>query len=146
MTSVVTVTASLHLLTDRELVERFYASDGDAFDLLYVRYRSCHIRIATSILGDDLAAQDAVEDAWNQFMDSKKYDPEAGEFRSWMKTVVKRRCFDFAKKKGWWGRVPVDDITLPVVEPDAEVIILCREFWQAYQRCRDNLSEKDRKV
>jgi RNA polymerase sigma factor (sigma-70 family) len=137
---------SLALLTDEELVQRYYGGDGDAFDLLYVRYHSSHIRMAISILGSEAVAEEAVEHAWNQFFDSRGYDAARGEFASWIVMLVKRRCLDMLRKAGWRKTVPSEEAMLFATEPTAENSAIWEQFLEAYRGCRDYLTETQRAV
>lgn len=137
---------SLALLTDKELAERYYGGDGDAFDLLYVRHHSSHIRMAIKILGNESVAEEAVEHAWNQFLDSRGYDPSRGEFAQWMVMVVKRRCLDMLRKAGWRNSISSEEAILYAKEPTAENSSAWEEFLEAYRGCRDCLPERQRIV
>jgi RNA polymerase sigma-70 factor (ECF subfamily) len=137
---------SLALLTDKELVERYYGGDGDAFDLLYVRYHSSHIRMAIKILGSESVAEEVVEHAWNQFFDLRAYDAARGEFAHWMVTLVKRRCLDMLRKAGWRKTIPSEEAILFAPEPMAEDSAIWEQFLEAYRGCRDYLTVTQRAV
>jgi RNA polymerase sigma-70 factor (ECF subfamily) len=75
-------------LSDHSLVERARrGSDSSAFETLMRRYNRRLFRVARSILRDDAAAQDAVQEAYiRAFTHLENYEP-TGSFGAWLTRI-----------------------------------------------------------
>lgn len=80
--------ASLAGVPDRQLVELARRKDDSAFEALMRRYNRRLYRVARSILRDDAAAEDAVQEAYiRAFTHLDKYRP-TGSFAAWLTRIA----------------------------------------------------------
>lgn len=88
--------ASLHdKANDDDLVELLQSQDGRALEFAYDRYSSLAFTLAYRMLGDRQMAEDVVQDAFlSLWRNAARYDPRLSSLRSWLVTIVRRRCID----------------------------------------------------
>ena len=79
--------APVHGLPDLLLIERARAADARAIETLLRRYAQRLFRIARSALGDEEAAESAVEEACVAAFDELKRHEPAGKFAVWLTRV-----------------------------------------------------------
>ncbi|HYB66032.1 MAG TPA: sigma factor-like helix-turn-helix DNA-binding protein [Steroidobacteraceae bacterium] len=80
--------APVHGLPDLLLIERARAADARAIETLLRRYAQRLFRIARSALGDEEAAESAVEEACVAAFDELKRHEPAGKFAVWLTRVA----------------------------------------------------------
>jgi RNA polymerase sigma-70 factor, ECF subfamily len=91
---------SLRDLPDPELVERAQRGEILAFEALLRRYNRRLFRISRSILRDDDAAEDAVQEAYIQaFSQLHRYEP-TGKFGAWLGRVALNRALMLRRSAG----------------------------------------------
>lgn len=81
-------------MDDHDLIERVRRGDGAAFELLVRRHSGAAWRFARSLLHDDFAADEAVQDAFlkaHRALPSFRAD---AAFQTWLFTIVRRMCLD----------------------------------------------------
>jgi len=74
--------------TDRHLIERIVAKDGDAFDELLTRYRDEVVRHADRIVRDEATADDVAQEVFLRVWDRADQWNEEGSFRSWLLRIA----------------------------------------------------------
>lgn len=80
--------------TDEALFARILAGEGDAFDLLVVRWRDRVVDLAHLLTGDRDAAEDIGQEVFLRlFRRPDAYDPSR-PFAAWICTVARNLCHD----------------------------------------------------
>lgn len=78
--------------SDRELLRRVRLGDTRSFDELVRRHLQPAIRLATRLVGDDVAAEDVVQDSFLAVLEAVDgFDP-ARPFAPWFYRIVANRC------------------------------------------------------
>lgn len=111
------------MLSDSEVVARVLGGDHPLFELIMRRYNRRLFRLAYGILGDDLLAQDAVQDTYvSAFLHLNQFRGPDG-FAAWLMRITTRAAFRIARKESGLRAVSVqfDTANLPAeetVEPE----------------------------
>jgi RNA polymerase sigma-70 factor (ECF subfamily) len=83
--------------TDAQLMARVAAGDAAAFEVIYDRYRVPAYSLARRIAGT--AAEDGMQDAFiSLWRTAARFDPERGNLRSWVLTLVRNGCIDALRR------------------------------------------------
>jgi RNA polymerase sigma-70 factor (ECF subfamily) len=78
------------------LVQR---GDARAFEAIYDRHGSAAFSLAYRIAGNRAAAEDIVQEAFlSAWRSSVRYQPERGNLRSWLLSVVHNRAIDYLRR------------------------------------------------
>ncbi len=81
--------------TDRDLLSRLRARDGDAFRLLVERHLPSVLAVARRILRDDAEAEDVAQEALLKLWQSgASLEIGAGGARPWLRRVASNLCID----------------------------------------------------
>jgi RNA polymerase sigma-70 factor (ECF subfamily) len=96
--------------SDEDLVLAFQGGDDHAFAALYGRWRPRATAYAVKILGSPEEAEELVTEAFVTLVEGR-FAP-TGSFRSYLFTVVQRKCLDHLRRRGTRGRV------LPLLKPE----------------------------
>ena len=129
------------LLDDAGLVRLVCGGEGAALEALFGRYGRPCLALARRLLGDDVLAQDVVQEVFLAvWRDPAKYDAERGGFASWLLAMTHHKAVDAVRreetlrKRRTGGDVPdTTESTLPAVD-EAVWSLLRRE------RVRDALA------
>jgi RNA polymerase sigma-70 factor (ECF subfamily) len=120
--------ATLHTVSDEEILGRLQASDSAALALLFDRYARVALGIARRILRDSGEAEDAVQEAFLYiYQKSALFDPAKGTARSWIIHIVYHRALDrreyLARRSFYIGTDvgPLDDALLGETDLDREI-------------------------
>jgi RNA polymerase sigma factor (sigma-70 family) len=85
---------------DMELHRRLAAREVAAFDELYKRYGSAAHGLALRVTGQDLLAQEVVQDAFLALWRAPEaYDPSRGPFRTFFLSLVHHRAVDTVRRE-----------------------------------------------
>ncbi|HLJ83454.1 MAG TPA: sigma-70 family RNA polymerase sigma factor [Candidatus Eremiobacteraceae bacterium] len=80
---------------DETLIAALAGNELDALDVLYDRYHRVAFSMAYRVLGDRLAAEDVVQDAflsvWRQ---ARSFRADRGSARTWLMAIVHHRAID----------------------------------------------------
>ena len=80
---------------DESLIAALAVNELDALDVLYDRYHRVAFSMAYRVLGDRLAAEDVVQDAflsvWRQ---ARSFRADRGSARTWLMSIVHHRAID----------------------------------------------------
>lgn len=79
-------------LTDSQVVQRVVLGDQEAFALLVDRYHARCLRVATHLLADADAADDAVQDAFVRAYRHMGGYREQDKFGAWLMRIVVNQC------------------------------------------------------
>lgn len=84
----------------KSLIDRCLSGDQRAYAELYGQYAAGLYRLAYSILLDAQDTEDVLQDAFiYAFKNLHRYDPERGEFRTWLYTITVSRCRNMRRRK-----------------------------------------------
>lgn len=86
-------------MEDTELAARASAGDEDAFELLVRRHAPAAWRFAKSMLRDDFAADEAVQDAFLKAHRALARFRGDAAFATWLLAIVRRTCLDRLRLK-----------------------------------------------
>jgi RNA polymerase sigma-70 factor (ECF subfamily) len=118
-------------LSDHALVERALRNEPLAFEVLMRRYNRRLFRVARGILGDDGAAEDAVQETYLQvFTHLARYRP-TGKFSAWLTRVTVNEALMLRRK------VRADDISFD--HADESVLQELRESFPARASASDDV-------
>lgn len=85
---------------DEALIERVKSRDEGAFALIYDRYERLAYSLARRILGDDIGAEDVVQevflDVWRR---AESFDARRGRLRTWLLSMVHHRSIDAVRRR-----------------------------------------------
>ena len=98
-------------MSDTELVQRAIGGDEEAFELLVRRHAPAAWRLARSLLRDDFAAEEVVQDAFlkaHRALPSFRGD---AAFATWLLSIARRLCLDRLRLKRA-QIVPLDEARL----------------------------------
>jgi len=118
------------MTTDEELMEKFYECDNEAFDELWERrWRGrMHTYVARKVRNKD-DAEDILQSAGYKLVNTKhrpsmRYDPQRGDFRSWIFRIVDNEITDYfrSKRRVELYETVVSDLSrLTAIEEEGEV-------------------------
>lgn len=80
--------------SDYELVRRLRAGDTDALATLYDRYAPMVYTLALKMLQNGAEAEDLTQEAFVNFWQQQKYDPDRGSVGSYLATYIRSRALD----------------------------------------------------
>lgn len=80
--------------SDRELVRQLRAGDADALATLYDRYAPLVYALALKMLQNAAEAEDLTQEAFVNFWQQQKYDPDRGSVSSYLATYTRSRALD----------------------------------------------------
>ena len=130
---------------DARLVDRGRSGDEAALSELVDRHHAAAYRVAVSLVRDDDAAQDVVQDAFlKAFRALERFRGDAS-FRTWLLTITANEARGALRKSGRRRETALQDAPpLPSEELDpAEKAVLSREAARAREML-DRLPEKQR--
>jgi RNA polymerase sigma-70 factor (ECF subfamily) len=109
-----------------ELLQRIQAGDEEALLTLHARYINLVYSVAYQVLGDRMAAEEVAQDTfmrlWNK---AATFDPDKGEFITWLLTITRRLAIDSLRKRQ--RREPRQDLLFIDENPDLWENVLSTE-------------------
>jgi RNA polymerase sigma-70 factor (ECF subfamily) len=133
------------ILSDQELVEKGRAGDDGALSGLVEQHHAAAYRVAFSMLLDDAAAQDVVQDAFiKAFRGLEGFRGDAS-FRTWILTIAGNEARGALRRRGRRRETALEDagpVPSQQKAPDAEVVDT-QEAARA-RRLMETLPEKQR--
>ncbi|MCB9677395.1 MAG: sigma-70 family RNA polymerase sigma factor [Alphaproteobacteria bacterium] len=103
--------------SDADLVLAFQNGDDSAFAELYARWRPRATAYAVRMVGSPEEAEELVTEAFVTLVEGR-FAP-TGSFRSYLFTVLQRKCLDHLRRRGTRGKV-LPLLAPEPVEPDLE--------------------------
>jgi RNA polymerase sigma-70 factor (ECF subfamily) len=80
--------------SDRALVRKLQAGNTDALAMLYDRYAPMVYTLALKMLHNAAEAEDLTQEAFVNFWQQQKYDPDRGSVGSYLATYTRSRALD----------------------------------------------------
>jgi RNA polymerase sigma-70 factor, ECF subfamily len=85
-------------LSETSLINKAIEGDLDAFNRLVLEYQSLAYNHAYALLGDQAAAEDAVQDSFlRAFQNINNF--RGGSFRAWLLKIVTNAAYDFMRRR-----------------------------------------------
>jgi len=85
---------------DASLLRAVQRGDQQAFAALYDRYAGVAYGLAYRITNDGASAEDAVQEAFvSTWKQAPRFDPDRGQVRSWLLTIVHHRAIDTVRRR-----------------------------------------------
>lgn len=108
--------------TDEEILQEYLKTYREVyFDILYKRYSSKVYARCISMLKDDAAANDAVQDIFIKvLMNVSKFGGKS-KFSSWLYSIAYNYCIDIIRKQKKKSTVPLDDLVFGIEQDDSEI-------------------------
>lgn len=134
------------------LIERCTAGDQAAYGELYGRFAAGLYRLAYSILLDAQDTEDVLQEAFiYAFRNLERYDPERGEFRTWLYTITVSRCRNMRRRKvlptvDLGGLLAVGQEPASPVQYTPEAAMARKDVNDALQRALTELSPRLREA
>jgi len=85
--------------TDEDLLRRFSAGDGVAFDELFRRHCGRAYRVAYRLLGNEADALDAVQDGFVKVLTNLRGFAGRSSFKTWLLRIVSNAALDLGRKR-----------------------------------------------
>jgi RNA polymerase sigma-70 factor (ECF subfamily) len=118
--------------SDRELLAALANGDQTAMGVLYDRYGALALGLATRIVRDRAVAEEVVQDAFvSAWRRATSYQPERGEPRAWLLSIVHHRAIDRIRGGDAPGRTEALDDAVLQTPGSADV---WRETWRGLER------------
>ena len=87
------------MLADEDLMRLVQRGDARAFEAVYDRHGPAAFSLAYRIAGNRAAAEDIVQEAFlSVWRSAVRYEPERGNLRSWLLSVVHNRAIDWLRR------------------------------------------------
>jgi len=103
---------------DDDLVAAVAQRDMRAFEALYERYGNLVYSVTLKVLGDVVAAEDAVQDIFLRlWRRPDRFDSSRGRFLSWLLTVARNRAIDERRSRGRRQRHEADSALIDDAMP-----------------------------
>jgi RNA polymerase sigma-70 factor (ECF subfamily) len=104
---------------DLILMRRMARGERAALATLYERHGGVALALASRMLGETDAAEEAVQDAFvSMWRSAADFKPDRAAPRTWLLTIVRNRCIDELRRRPATARVPLDDAQPAAIEGD----------------------------
>ena len=139
---------------DSQLVERFQEGDSEAFNLLYLRYRSRIHGVIRAIISNPEDALDVTQDVFLKAYQGLGNFKRASQFYSWLYRITINRCIDYMRQRAKQRVISNDPVSDDVFygnvanrQPSApSKAVETEEFYAYLRRAVMQLSPKQREV
>lgn len=85
---------------EQEIIQRVTNGDTDAFEYLIKKYEKQIFIMAANLLKMPDRIEDIVQDIFfNAYRNIKRYDPDLGQFSTWLFRIARNRCLNEIKRK-----------------------------------------------
>jgi RNA polymerase sigma-70 factor (ECF subfamily) len=119
--------------TDAELLAAIAAGDQAALGELYDRYASIALGLANRVTSDRGVAEEVVQDAFvSAWRRAGSYQPERGEPRTWLLSIVHHRAID--RIRGLGARARTQELDLTFAADTSGSADVWREAWAGLER------------
>lgn len=143
-----------NLPTDRELIDRSLAGNGDAFAMIVERFQRKIFRVARAIVRDDAEADTITQDTFVQaYMHLSKFEGRA-ELETWLTRIAINRSRDALRRRRFVSLFTLRDdgdeselFIEPVDErPDPERQLMSAQLRTAIGRAERQLSSQQKTI
>jgi RNA polymerase sigma-70 factor, ECF subfamily len=91
---------ALEELSDELLATRIAKGDSSALELLYDRYASIVLGIAFKVIGDQVLAEDVLQETfWRIWQSAATYQSERGTFSGWLFRIARNLAIDMYRRR-----------------------------------------------
>lgn len=143
----------LRELPDEELVRRMSEGDFDALAVLYDRYARIVYSFAMRILGDGLAAEEVLQEAFTRaWQQAERFELTKGSFASWLLSITHNLAIDEVRKRQRRpqraDRVDIADVLRGEIDTtvDVEEAAEAAELRARIRAAMESLPEPQRRV
>lgn len=109
---------ALRQLADVELLRRYEAGDGRAFEELFRRYRQPLFRFVLKFLRDEDASRDTVQDVFVKVLRAPERFEARSRFSTWLHAIARNLCLDLLRKRKLRNHPSLQE---PIQAPGREV-------------------------
>jgi RNA polymerase sigma-70 factor (ECF subfamily) len=96
--------------SDEDLLAGLAAGRLEALDALYERYKTMAYGIARRITGDDVLAEDVVQDAFlGAWRSANRYVAGRGSVKTWLLSIVHHRAIDAVRRRRPTSELPAEE-------------------------------------
>lgn len=143
-----------NLPSDRELIDRTLAGNGDAYGMLVERFQRKIFRVARSIVRDDMEADTITQDTFVQAYTHLARFQGRAEFETWLTRIAINRSRDALRRRRFVSLFTLRDdgsesetLIEPVDErPDPERQLLSSQLRKAIGRAERGLSSQQKTI
>jgi RNA polymerase sigma-70 factor, ECF subfamily len=120
-------------ISDADLLARIARGDQAALGELYDRYGSMALGLAIRITSDRGVAEEVVQDAFvSAWRRAASYQPDRGEPRTWLLSIVHHRAID--RIRGVGARARTQELDLAAAADTSDAADVWREAWAGLER------------
>ncbi len=116
------------MLEDRLLLWRFKRGSKDAFRDIYEKYVGDLLTLAANLLGDEICAEDVVQDVFISFVESVGKFRLTGSLKGYLTTCVANRARDYIRRRKRRQSAVISDAEQVVSDERSPVqLVICSE-------------------
>ncbi|HZD59772.1 MAG TPA: sigma-70 family RNA polymerase sigma factor [Anaerolineae bacterium] len=134
------------MVSDEVLVAKAKIGTKEAFEELVKRYRALVYHAVLQVISSPQEAEDTTQEVFvSAFSSLESFDPQRASFKTWLFSIVKRRCVDWLRNSK--KAVPMDEFATDVTQKIAsqpEKALEATELKDALKRAFVSLSEEQR--
>lgn len=132
-------------LSDETLVTQVAQGNSTALEVLYDRYSSRVLGISLKIIGDQVLAEDILQETfWRVWQSAATFQSQLGPFTGWLFRIARNLAIDAYRRRSvrpqaWMGAKDSDPILDATPDPDTDVAEQAQLIFQS-QRVRKALN------
>ena len=135
-------------LDEITLIERSLKGDKQAFESLFVRYKSVILQMLVNYTGNEFDSNDLLQETFiKAFLNLHRYDSRY-TFAQWIRTIARNTFIDYARRKGVKSPILLlDSVPMQDYSPEnPENLIIGREWQAEIERELNALPEDYRQI
>lgn len=131
--------------TDEQLMRRYCAGDGAAFEALYRRHRGPVFRYVQRLAAADMDVESLYQDTWMRVIEARNQWRHDQPFRPWLYRIAHNHVIDVIRREGRMERMDSDTVvTLPGDDRPMDIAQLLRDCVQRLLALLSRLPEAQR--